>query len=311
MKQFAPWLRPLLTMTATIVMAASCSLAHPSILPLLPPDDQHATSASIPLGDSWLTLMYHRDGDSCLITVEADRDLLSGAQQLELLLSGKPYSTAAGKTWQQPLSSISKPGTYRLRLSEQDFRKNGGPYDYSIHLILRRANGQEADRITHRLTDHIPGPGYKTYYEKENRESLLKLQEAANHCATMRLAMTYHDDGIYDSKVPLPLSQADIAELRRLIGRMRAVKTHLHEVIPYLHMELTLLDAQGKELGTMNPHDVTREAYVSPENAADMNSYALSNDDATAWYAIINSPAVRKAIKRAVESHKNKRKKRR
>ena len=304
-------LRPLLTMAATMAMSTSCSLAQPDILPMLPSDSQHATSASIPLGDSWLKLMYHRDGDSCLLTVEADRDLFFHGHRLELQLCGKPYSTASGKAWQQPLTTISKPGTYQHRLSEQDFRKNGGPYDYSIHLTLRRTNGQEADSRQLRLTDHMPGPGWKTYYEKENREQLLKLQEAAAHCASMRLVLTYHDDAIHNSEVPLPLSPADIAELRRLIGRMRPVKTHLHEVIPYLHMELTLLDNQGKELRTMDPHDVVRENHVNPENAAFMCSYALSNEDATTWYSIIAGPAVKQAIKRAVEENKKQRNKRR
>ncbi len=311
MKKHNTYHRPLLALAASLLCFTACSQAQPDILPLLPSDSQHATSVGIPLGDSWLLLKYHRDGESCLLIVETERDLLPDGHQLELQLCGRPYSTASGKAWQRPLATISKPGTYRYRLSEDDFCKDGGPYDYSLHLHLRRKNGQTVDSTDNRLTSYMPGPGWPTYYEKENRESLLKLQQAAAHCDSMRLAMTYHDDGIYDSEVPLPLSPADITELRRLIGRMRPVKTHVHEVIPLLHLKLTLLDSQGKALCTMDPHDVAREAHVSPENAADLAGYALSNDDATTWYSIINSPAVKQAIKQAVEAHKKQRNKRR
>lgn len=309
MKNHRTYHRTLLALAATALMATACSHAQTDILPTLPPDEQHATSAGIPLGESWLFLEYYRSGEFCRLNVEVDRPLLPAGYQLKLQLCGKPYNTASDGEWFAPISTITKPGTYHFQLAEQDFRKDGGPYDYSVRLTLSHKNGKEIDSSNWRLTSHIPEPGADTYYEEENRDSLLKLQAAAERCTTMRLVMIYHKDGIKD--IPLPLSETDVKELCRLIGRMRPVKSHLHEVIPILNMELTLLDSQGKELCTMDPHDVAKEAHVSPENAADMSGYALSNEDATTWYTIINSPAVKQTINQAVEAHKKQRTKHR
>ena len=309
MKKHSTYHRTLLALAASALMATACTHAQTDILPALPPDEQHATSAGIPLGESWLHLEYYRSGDSCRLNVEADKKLLPTGHQLELQLCGTPYSTASGKEWFAPIATITKPGTYRFKLSEQDFRKNGGPYDYNVRLTLSHNNGKKIDSRDCRLTEHIPAPGADIYYEQENRDSLLKLQAAAERCASMRLVMIYHMDCIKD--VPLPLSGTDTKELCRLIGRMRPVKSHLHEVIPILNMELTLLDSQGKELCTMDPFDITAEKHVSPENAADMASYALSNEDAATWYSIIYSPSVKQTIKQAVEENKKQRSKRR
>ena len=144
-KQNSTYRHTLLAMTAAALMVTACSHAQTDILPTLPPDEQHATSAGIPLGESWLHLEYYRSGDSCRLNVEADKKLLPAGHQLKLQLRGNPYSTASGGEWFAPISTITKPGTYRFQLTEQDFRKNGGPYDYSVRLTLTNKNGKEID----------------------------------------------------------------------------------------------------------------------------------------------------------------------
>ena len=52
----------------------------------------------------------------------------------------------------------------------------------------------------------------------------------------------------------------------------------------------------------MNPHDVVSEQQVSPENLADISSFALRNEDAATWFRIIHSPEVEAAIDSA-EKH--------
>lgn len=290
---------PLLSTGCTAQLPAPQS----NIIPTLPADRNHAPHALIPIGDGWLGFVHHRSGDSYLLELDCDRRLLPAGYRLDVQLIGTPYRTASGSQWQQQLGSISTTGIHRFTLSESDFRKNGGPYDYSVSFTLRRADGKEVDTRDTRLNNHIPGPHYPTCYEQENRETLHQLQQAAEQCHEMKLMLHYHHSFMLDTPMELPLSAADSVVLRSLIARMKPVKTHLHEVLPAFGIDLQLLGADGKELASFDPFDVTAARYVSPEGAADMNSYTLSNEDAATWFSIIYGPAVQHAIKQAEQRH--------
>lgn len=283
-----------------LFVLTGCGIAQSGSPSALPAGIEHVAGL-MPLSGSWLSYSHYLSGDTCCLEVTPDREDLPNGRTLELRLCGTPYSTASGKEWQQPIATINKPGKYIYKLTANDFRTDGGPYDYSVSFALRDAKGKELDRRDARLSYHIPGPGWEASHEKENRESLQKLQDAAERCSAMRLVLTYHEQGIYGTEVELPLSGKDMEELRRLIGRMRPIKTHLHEIIPLYHTELLLLNADGQELERMSPSDVTSEKYVSPENLANLSSYALSNEDAATWNSIVHGPKVKAAIDAAVK----------
>lgn len=294
---------------AALLVLNGCGIARPDTRPALPEGIAHSAGI-MPLSGSWVSYAHYVSGETCCLEVQPDSKNLPKGRTLELHLCGTPYSTASGSKWQQPIATIDKPGKYIYSLHKSDFRKSGGPYDYSVIYTLRDTNGKELDSCHDRLSDHIPGPGWEAYYEKENRERLQQLQSAAERCATMRLVLTYHEQGIYNTEVLLPLHENDAQELRRLIGRMRPIKTHLHEVYPLLHTELILLDAAGKELVRMDPSDVVSEKYVSPEDLADLSCYALSNEDAATWQRITHGPEVKAAIDTAVQKAQENRRKR-
>ncbi len=276
----------------------------------LPTSIEHVAGL-MPLSGSWVSYTHYLSGDTCCLEVEPDREDLPKGHTLELHLCGKPYSTASGTEWQHHIATLRKPGKYIYKLAANDFRTGGGPYDYCVSFTLRDAKGKELDRRDARLSYHIPGPGWVASYEKENRESLQKLQDAAEHCSAMRLVLTYHEQGIYNTEVELPLSVEDTDELRRLISRMRPIKTYLHEIIPLYHTELIFLDADGREMERMDPHDVTGEQYVSPEDLANLSGYALSRQDAATWNRIVHGPKVKAAIDAAVKKAQENRSKRR
>lgn len=295
------------TLLLASLLSTGCTAQLPApqsdIIPTLPADRRHAPHALIPIGDGWLGFVHHRSGDSYLLELDCDRKLLPAGHRLDVQLIGTPYSTANGSKWQHQLGSITTTGIHQFTLSESDFRKNGGPYDYRVSFTLRQTGGKEVDTRDTRLTDHMPGPGYPTWYEQENRESLHQLQQAAEQCHKMKLLLRYHHNFMIDSPMELPLSTADSEVLRSLIARMKPVKTHLHEVIPAFGIDLQLLGADGKELANFDPFDVTAARHVSPEGAADMSSYTLSNEDAATWFSIIYGPAVKNAIKQAEQRH--------
>ncbi|MBQ7022353.1 MAG: hypothetical protein IJN29_02155 [Akkermansia sp.] len=291
-----------------LLALSGCGIARPDTPPALPEGIAHAAGI-MPLSDSWVSCAHYLSGENCCLEVKLDSEDLPRGRTLELQLCGTPYSTASGSKWQQPIASISKPGKYIYSLSKNDFRKSGGPYDYSVIYTLRDSKGKELDSQHDRLSDFIPGPGWEAYYEKENRERLQQLQSAAERCATMRLVLTYHEQGIYGTEVALPLHGDDAEELRRLIGRMRPIKTHLHEIIPLWHTELILLNADGRELERMDPSDVVGEKYVSPEDLASLSCYALSNEDAATWKRITLGAEVKAAIDTAVQKAQENRRK--
>ncbi len=311
MKQY---LRPLL-LAAALLCQSACTQAQQQteIIPTLAQTRQHAPHIVMPLGDAWVEFVHHRSGDTYSLEIDLDRDELPAGHSVELQLIGTPYSTASGNKWTQRIGSVHTAGTQRFTLSEQDFRKNDGPYDYSIHFSLCNKSGKEVAHQDIRLNDNIPGPGWPSFYEQENREQLSKLQEAAKYCKNMRLLLVYHHDApaiSHTTPTELPLSREDTARLRELILRMRPLKTYLHEVIPAWNIELLLLGENGEELADISPSDVTAARYVSPEGLADMSSYSLSNEDAAAWFAIFHNPAMHKAIKQAVNNSRKRPRKR-
>lgn len=296
---------------STVLLALySCSQTN-AVLPVqqntIPAGYKHTLSATMTLGDTWLSFEHHRKAEDICLLVTLKRDTLPKGCKLRLSLSGEPYSTARGKEWQYEFSTIYKPGEHIFLLKKSDFPQDGGPYDYRVEFTLLAPDGKVLDSRNDRLNSRMPGPGWDASYEKENQRDLKKLQAAAEKCASMRLQMTYHYEIMVDTPVELPLNASDTAELRKLIGRMRPVRTYVHEVIPGYMLQLVLLDAEGKELATMDPFDVTKEQHVSPENLAHLSSFALSNDDAASWFRIINSPETTEAIESAVKKARSKR----
>lgn len=300
-------LRPFL-LAAALLCQLACTQAQQqtAIIPTLPQSRQYAPHTVMPLGDAWVGFVHHRNGDTYSLEIALDRDELPAGHSVELQLIGTPYSTASGNKWAQSIGRVHSVGTHRFTLSEQDFRKNGGPYDYSIHFSLCNKSGKEVAQQDMRLNNNIPGPGWPSYHEQENSEQLSKLQEAAKQCKSMRLLLVYHHEApaaiSHTTPTVLPLIREDIARLRELIFRMQPVKTYLHHVTYAYNLELHLLGENGEKLAVISPSDVTAARYVSPEGVADMSSYSLSNEDAAAWFAIFHNPAMHKAIKQAVES---------
>lgn len=286
--------------SAAMLVLSSCSLATSPTLPnqqnSIPEGFTITSGTSMPLGDTWLSFEYHQKGEDTCLLLKLKPDTLPKGCKLRLSLSGEPYNTARGKKWQHDFSTLHKAGEYIFLLRKSDFPQEGGPYDYRVVFTLLSADGKALDSRDNRLDHFVPGPGWEASFEKENQEELQKLQQAATRCAHMRLQMIYHIYRSDDSPVELPLHQADMEKLRHLIGRMRPVCTHLHEAMYGYHLQLVMLDAEGKELASMDPYDVTREQHVSPENLADLSSFALSNDDADTWFNIINSPEVNEVI---------------
>lgn len=290
-----------LLISAAILGLCSCSpatqtLVLPGQLTAIPEGYEITSGTSMPLGDTRLSFEYHQKREDTCLLVKLKPDTLPEGCKLSLALSGVPYSTAPGKAWQHEFGSIYLPGEYIYLLKQSDFPRVGGPYDYRVVFTLLGADGKVLGSRDDRLDFFTPGPGWKAFFEKENQAELKKLQQAATRCTSMRLQMTSHFARRDGTPVALPLHQADMEKLRQLISRMRPVCTHLHEAIYGYHLQLVLLDARGKELASMDPFDVAREQHVSPENLADLSSFALSNEDAAAWYSIINSPEVKAAI---------------
>lgn len=300
---------PRILTTTVLSLAVGASVGCTPTTPALPglqnsmPAGFTITSGtSMPLGDTWLSFEYHQKAEDTCLLVKLKPDTLPKGCKLRLSLSGVPYNTARGKEWQHDFSNLHKPGEYIFLLRKRDFPQEGGPYDYQVVFTLLAPDGKVLERSKDRLEHFIPGPGWEASFEIENQKELKKLQQAASLCASMRLQMTYHWSIMTDTPVELPLNTPDIEKLRDLIGRMRPVKTYLHEVLAAYHLQLVLLDAQGNELATMNPHDVVSEQQVSPENLADISSFALRDEDAATWFRIIHSPEVEAAID-AAEKH--------
>ena len=294
---------PRILTTIVLCLAAGASISCSSTTPTLPGLQNSipvgytlSSGTSMPLGDTWLSFEYHTKAEDTCLLVRLRPDTLPKGCNLKLSLSGVPYNTARGTEWQHDFSTIHRPGEYIYLLRKRDFPQEGGPYDYRVVFTLLAANGKVLERRDDRLEHFIPGPGWEASFEEENQKELKELQQAATRCASMRLQMTYHWRIMTDTPVELPLNASDIEKLRDLIGRMRPVKTYLHEALPAYHLQLVLLDAQGNKLATVNPYDVVSEQHVSPENLAALSSFALSNEDAATWFRIINSPELETAI---------------
>ena len=306
--------RKILATTALCLAAeasVSCTVTTPTLPALqnsIPAGFTHTAGISMPLGDTRLSFEYHRKAEDTCLLVRLEPDSLPKDCQLRLSVSGEPYNTARGKEWKHDFSTLHKPGEYIFLLRKRDFPREGGPYDYRVVFTLLSADGKALECRYDRLEHSIPGPGWEASYEvEENQKELKKLQQAATRCAGMRLQMTYHWRIMTDAPVELPLNTQDIETLRNLIKRMRPVKTYVHEVLPAYQLQLLLHDAQGNKLATMDPYDVVSEEDVSPENLADLSTFALSAEDVAAWFRIINSPEVEAAIDSADKNASNQR----
>ena len=280
-------LRPSLIPSALLLIALTGCRVRSTVESLPISNPQSISHRHLLLGKEWLKedIVHHHDGYTLIFSVT--KRLLPEHHQLHVQLLGKPYRTTKGKAWTQPLAIFTKPDTHTIHLNNEDLRTVDGPYDYCQRFTLLQPDGQCVESHENRLIDHIPAPGVEGAYEHENREELKHLQNAAANCSTITFTVDTLNAEVapIGQSSPLTLSLADATTVRKLIARMRSVKTETSCNEYDQFQILSFLDSTGKELASLNLIHVTREAFVSPENVAYDASFALSNDD----YAILGS----------------------
>ncbi len=134
--------------------------------------------------------------------------------------------------------------------------------------------------------------------QKENlarsKSKLQKLQQAATHCADVRMSIVHSSYARLPVPVEMPLSDYDKKQLRHLISRMRAVKdSNASLQQPEYIARLELLSASGKVMGSVDCHEVTTDSLVNSQGYAAGARLSLSAADASIWYAAIRPDEAR------------------
>lgn len=118
----------------------------------------------------------------------------------------------------------------------------------------------------------------------KSKQQLARLQQAARTCHSMRLYLIHGPSGPIAPQ-QIPLSEYDVAQFRRLIANMSAVK-FAPVAYPFtpVNTRLELLDAKGRRLAQICYTEVVSENMLSPQGYAEGARLCLSPTEAAAWH---------------------------
>ena len=121
----------------------------------------------------------------------------------------------------------------------------------------------------------------------KSKRKLSHLQAAAKNCSSMRLYLTQGPNGPIDPKLLL-LNSYDVAQFRRLIAMMSAVK-FAPMTYPYsgVNTRLELLDATGCCMAQLYYTDVVSQNMLSPQGYAEGARLSLPPSESAAWHSLM------------------------
>ena len=276
----------------TCLFCCSCSkLPQRDFFTLLP--ENSAAVCTIISSDNELSLTSCRKGQQFIVHIVDCSGQQENERRIEAVLVRRAYGSLWSRVKEESLEDCVSERTEKsltLSIPADRLRHAGGPWDYSLRMVLHspEENGKVLSEL--RLYSRCPAPGAlrsnpdffdRTY--SRNTKQLKLLQEAASRCHSMRfMSMDFHSDERIDRR----FNTEEHAELCRLISRMRPVRTQLATMNPAGVSVLQILDGQGKPLHELSLSSVAAAHEVSPENVAIMCRFSLSDEDAASWYKL-------------------------
>lgn len=274
---------------ATILLFTACHTTPErdffSLLPTSPEKISYTERLS--------AITIHREGEHCIIKLKYKPGQLPPGYQLSPVLTRSAYNSLWTSTRSQSLAEFttySPQGDMLIAIPAAQLRHSGGPWDYSFYLQMVAPDGSRGTMFSTRLYSDCPPPhatwsnprnSLSTY--TDNRSSLNDIQQAARSCTTARVLTADFHTG---EEATRTLSDAELAELRRLIERMQPVRTAVGCINPAGYHIVQLVAADGRALAEIHSHHLTSPRRVSPENVAQFARYILPEPELATWYKL-------------------------